>query len=288
MTILLTGGSGFIGSSLLHNQVFLDNNVYILSRSKKSNFKNVHFIQQDLSKKLSFKIKQNIDCIIHLAQSNNYRNFPEKADDIFKINTYATFNLLEWGRINKIKQFILASTGNVYQNNNKIHYEGEICIPEGFYATSKYSAELIAQNYVNYFNIKILRIFGAYGPSQKKMIIPNLIEKILTNSKISLAQKKGLVFNPIYIDDLIYYLNTLIKIQNKVNPDIYNIAGNDIIDLNQLCQILKHYLNKKIFIENTLEKEKYLIADITKIKKTTNYYPLISIIEGLKYVTDSL
>ena len=105
-TILITGSNGLIGYTLLEK---LSNNnfVYALSRKKielkHDNFKNIIC---DLSKPLDVeKLPKKVDIIYHLAQSEHFRNFPEKSTDIFNVNTISTLSLLEYARIAKCKKY---------------------------------------------------------------------------------------------------------------------------------------------------------------------------------------
>ena len=118
MKILLTGATGFIGSRLLKSlSSAQDNKLYCTTRAAKKpgDGESITWIHQDFSKKLDLSLfPVRLDTIIHLAQSKNYRNFPEQAIDIFDINVSSTVQLLDYGRQAGISSFVSASTGGVY------------------------------------------------------------------------------------------------------------------------------------------------------------------------------
>ena len=122
--------------------------------------------------------------VIHLAQSSNYRNFPFKADDIFKINVASTFELLEWCRKRKIKKFFLASSGNVYGDQSSLLKETSRTNPSSFYGVSKLAAEKISQSYQRVFSDSYFKNFHCFWARSKNMLIPNIINKIQNDEEI--------------------------------------------------------------------------------------------------------
>ena len=97
--ILITGSQGFIGKNLIR-ELNKQDAVNIFEASRKNG---LNLSEKNWTKNLP---EHEIDVVIHLAQSSNYRNFPSKADDIFKINVASTFELLEWCRKRKIKKIL--------------------------------------------------------------------------------------------------------------------------------------------------------------------------------------
>lgn len=240
MNILVTGASGFIGQSLiqeLSGDISISK-VYVLTRNAFWGFpKNIIQIECDLSSSnFEVYLPKNIDIVIHLAQSKEYKSFPEKAMDIFSINIASTQILLDWSRRIKIKHFIYASSGNVYGQNPKPLDEHSECLPTDYYGKSKYIAETLVSAYSSFFNTTILRIFGVYGPGQSAMIIPNLIDRVINRQEITLADGKGLIFTPLFITDCIRMLKTIISKSSK--SDIYNLSGNEVITLGEIVSMI--------------------------------------------------
>jgi len=181
MNILISGADGFVGSNLL-KKLLEEGSHEVYALSKKSGLQSsrkCHVIKCNLSDENFTKVlPNNVNVVVHLAQSNQYQNFPNEVDDIFKVNIIATQHLLDWSRKTGIKKFIFASSGNVYKPKNIMHSEEDACEPIGYYGATKYAAEQLMKAYNNFFQISILRLFGIYGPGQNKMTIPNIIKKI--------------------------------------------------------------------------------------------------------------
>jgi nucleoside-diphosphate-sugar epimerase len=254
LNILITGASGYLGSSLINKLSGLDTcNIYALSRTEpiKTYSSNIHFIHTDLSNIAWIShLPQQIDIVVYLAQSVKYRLFPEGAVDMMRINTQCVFELLEWSRINKVKKFIYASTGNVYKSSGNTLYESDPLFPASFYTASKINAENVVQQYSTFFETIILRIFSIYGPGQKNMLIPSVIERIKAGELITLAHNKGIILSPVYISDAVQMLERIIF--NTIKPGVYNFAGRENVSLAELVKIAEAVLKVKAMMKSII------------------------------------
>ena len=97
MNILLTGVNGLLGNSLA-SLLVKKTIMYMESLDEKyEKIKKVIYIKLDFSKRWSFKdLPNKLDTVIHLAQSNQFRNFPDEAGDVFKVNIESTARLLDF------------------------------------------------------------------------------------------------------------------------------------------------------------------------------------------------
>ncbi len=192
--------------------------------------------------------------------------------------------MLEWSKNNSVKKFIYASSGNVYSQSRKKLIENSLLGPSSLYGISKLAGEEIVKKYNNSFDTLIMRIFGVYGPGQKKMLIPEIIKKIKLKNEIFLAQSKGLYFTPIYIDDLINIIRELINRNFNQKNLVVNICGSEVVSLNDLVKKLEKLINKKAKIKITNDEIKYFIGSNELLLKLLNIKDLISLDKGLKLV----
>ena len=189
-TILITGCNGLIGGELVRI-LFKDPSLNLVGLARSQN-PLIKTLRIDLSQNWQeSELPENPDIIIHLAQSENFRSFPEKALDIFYTNTLSTVRLIDYAVKKKAKKFIFASSGGIYGDRDKIFAE-EDSLPVndlGYYLGSKLCSEIILDNYKNMLDIQLLRFFFAYGPGQNKtMLIPRLIEKIKKEEPIEIGR----------------------------------------------------------------------------------------------------
>ena len=266
--ILVTGANGLIGYNLI-NKLIEHHFVYAVTRSElKINNKNYREIKYDFYKNNKYDFfPKSVDIIYHLAQSENFRNFPEKAFEIYKVNTQSTLSLLEYGRKAGCEKFIYASSGGIYGNSNHGFNENTPLKQNkniGFYLTSKFCSELLLDNYNQFFNVIISRFFFVYGERQNKtMLIPRLLDNIKKGREINLNGEEGIKINPIYVDDAVNALIEMLKLSksNKVN-----IAGSEIISIKDICEIISSLLKIKPNYKKVDLKPLHLIGDISKMK----------------------
>jgi UDP-glucose 4-epimerase len=285
MRILITGVNGLLGKELAR-LLCKDNECFIfgLSRSEAIiELENYHHIQFDLNNSNFInKLPNQLDVIIHLAQSEKFRDFPSSALEIFNINTISTLKLLDFGRTIGLKKFIYASSGGVYGNKDVGFSEDSPVISTGdlgFYLSSKLCSEILADNYSDFFNVIQLRFFFMYGENQNKnMLIPRLLNSIINKKSIQLTGKGGITINPIYVSDAAKTVEKVLKLDRS---DKINIGGIENLSLKQIAEIISSKVNAQPIFEYIDKETKSLIGDIKKMKKEL-YTPKIMFEKGIE------
>ena len=251
MKILITGANGFIGRHLSHGLSHKHKLNFVVRRSQFGSNLGSTIIADLADANFIEGFPNEIDCVIHLAQSNRYREFPDGADDMRVINIDATARILEWARITKVKQFIYFSTANVYGESSGRLNEDSPTQPGSYYGATKLAAEHLALQYQKYFQVDVLRCFAVYGPGQVNMLISNLIEKIRAGEAINLAKGVGLVITPTYIGDLVGIIQNLISLSNVTYSRLANVCGDEEINLNHISHTIGRILGiQPILVEN--------------------------------------
>lgn len=259
MNVLITGVDGFIGQHL-SRLLAAKHDVYGVTRTLPSTRSQaaIKLVFADLSNPaFSDLLPRNIDCVIHLAQSQQYRDFPDGAEDMRRINIDATCKLLEWARKTCVKQFIFTSTANVYGKSTALLTESHATQPESFYGASKLAAEHLARQYQTYFQVDILRLFTVYGPGQKGMLIPNIIERITTGKPVTLAKGGGLYLTPIYVGDVVTTIEELIETPSKAASRLFNVCGDNTVHLGEIVKELEAAMATQAHIQYTDEEAQY-------------------------------
>ncbi len=211
--ILVTGATGFVGRHLIE-QLAADHDVVALSRREVPEFSRlgVQSLRADLGARVDLAAvlpPGGVDQIIHLAQSDGYRDFPGSAMDMFQVNVASTAALLDYAAKAGVKSFVLASTGSVYEPYANPMDEAAAQAPESHYARTKLAAELLAQSYSKLFNVCALRLFFPYGPQQTGRLVPNLFQRVQSGEPVMLdGEAGGMVFTPTHIDDVVAVLRT--------------------------------------------------------------------------------
>lgn len=276
MKILVTGGSGFIGSWLA-NSLSKDNDVTALDiSSNKSNLENkkIKLIKQDLSKKFSLN---NYDIIYHYAACPDVRLSGEKTDFIFKNNILSTYNLLEAIRKSDVGKIIFASTSAVYGHCVGSIVETQSLKPISNYGSSKVAGEALIQSYASTygFDYVIIRHANIFGPKSRHGVIWDFYHKLKKNPKELLILGNGLQ-NKSYL----YITDTLdaTLLASKQKNDIFNIGSDYQITVNNIAKIVADEMNlgKIIFSYSSSGKDPQpgwkgdvpsFLLDASKIKK---------------------
>lgn len=283
--ILVTGASGLVGSYLI--TLLTDKyKVYGISRTSPDYINdNYSHINIDISESKNYDLlPEKVDYIIHLSQSEDFRNFPDLAKKIFEVNSLSTLLLLDYARKISVKSFILASSGGVYgygdipfKENSQIQKNNEL----GFYLSTKICSEIIADNYTNFMNIITLRPFFIYGIQQNKsMLIPRLIESVFNNLPLKLQGKEGIKINPINVIDAAKAIEQSLKINKSVK---INLAGSEIVSIKDIGNIISEILKKKVEFEIDNSVPKSIMGDITLMKEVL-IKPEVSLENGISQI----
>lgn len=281
-SVIISGANGFIGRHLADYLRSKNLSVYTIFKDQKDIILNKSnpIICNLVEDKIEDKLPKNIDTFIHLAQSRNYRHFPNYADEIYKVNVYSTFKVLEWCRKNSVNRFVFTSTGSVYGQNKVVADETLSPNPHNFYAASKLNAELLARQYEQFFNVNILRLFTVYGPGQKDNVMSNLLMKVKLDENIQLARGVGAYLTPIYISDLTNIIHKLLSF--SINPkDPINICSNTKVGLNEVVDLIGKKLNKKVNITKTEEVINNATGDNSLLKKYIGHFDFYDLSHGI-------
>lgn len=289
--ILITGGTGLIGSHLL--PLLKDEyRLHLLLRQVSPHLEhepNITTQQINLASDWQpEQLPKSIDSIIYLAQSEYFREFPDKSEHIFQVNTYALLKLLNYAMQAGCKTFIYASSGGVYGSQDK-HLTEDQDPPArgnlGFYLSSKLCSEILLENYASYMNTIALRFFFVYGPGQNpSMLIPRLIRNVSQQSEITLQGERGLIINPIYVSDAARCVQGCLNIEGR---HTLNIAGNEELGLRDIGLYIADCLGTDAIFKVIGEQKQTLIGDISKLTQLFGS-PEIPFKQGVKRVVEHM
>ena len=233
---VVTGGTGFLGQAVLRNLTARGDEVVALARPRSSppSITGVRWVEQNLAGGLDDSLPSRAVAVIHLAQSRRYREFPEGAIDVFEVNTSATVRLLDYGRRVGAEAFIYASSGAVYEPGPKPVAESDTAKPGNFYAMSKLAGEQALGQFQRHLNAHSLRFFFIYGPGQRNMFIPGLVDRVRNGHDVTLGGPKGVSVNPVYVEDAATAVIASLKLSRSRT---LNVAGPDVVSVREIAEL---------------------------------------------------
>ena len=176
LSVLVTGGAGFIGSHITERLVKLGARVTVLDNFSTGSRKNLDHIKNDISViegdisniETCNQAAQNQQVIFHLAALVSVPESVENPEKCYAINIEGTKNLLLAAAKNNVPRFVFTSSSAVYGSQSGICSENMHCKPESPYGFSKLMGEFWCQEYTRSFEIQTscLRYFNVYGPRQ--------------------------------------------------------------------------------------------------------------------------
>ena len=290
MKIIVTGGSGFIGSNVV-KYLSKNHEVKIFDFKKPNNLDN-EFIQGDITD-AAHVINSIKDCdvVIHLAATLGVIHTEANPVLTLDTNLGGTINVLEACKINKINKIIFSSSSEVYGEPLKIPMdETDKPIPMTTYGVAKFAAEEYIKAYSKTFGLQytMFRLFNVYGDQQAiDWVLPEFVSKAITNKDI-IVHGDGLQTRSFcYVTDI---ANAFSLALDKANGELINIGNNhEPITIKELANKIINLSNSKSsvkfipFEESKRNRSEILIRvpNIKKAEKLLDYVPKISLEEGI-------
>jgi nucleoside-diphosphate-sugar epimerase len=266
--ILITGTDGLLGKQVANSCIRMGFQVYGVVRRMGYQDRGIAYIALDLSNSWSLDVlPSKIDVVVHLAQSNRFRDFPEGAEDLFGVNVATTAKLLNYTLKAGGTHFIYASTGGVYlpdsgqlNEDSRIHEPGRL----GAYFGTKICGEILVHSYSSFMTTTILRPFFIYGRGQKRdMLLPRILDRVKAGHAIQLQGGDGIRINPVHVDDAAEAI--MAAIDSPLSA-VVNIAGPEVLSIRQVAEGFGAYLNRPPVFELLSGKPHDLIADISLMR----------------------
>jgi len=300
MKILVTGGSGFIGSHLVSKLANTDE-IIVFDNGFRSNFDNISDIKNDIQlikgdiTKLEDwkKIPIDIDLAYHLAAINGTKYFYEIPETVLEVNVLGTLNFLNWLQKTNVKRFFFSSSSEVYGFPRVFPTTEDepLMIPDPknprfSYSSSKIMGEMIVINFAKKYGIDftIGRFHNVYGPRMGfEHVIPELIKKCTKNNEIIVQGDGNESRCFCYITDAIDGM-TLCTNHIDGRNEIFNIGNPRETKINELLRIIEKIHKKPIVpifkpFENAGTKRR--VPELSKLKKL-RYEPKILLEDGVE------
>ena len=289
MKILVTGGSGFIGSHVVDKLVEKKYEVRVFDKAKPLR-EDVEWFKGDLlSEKDALEACRDIEAVFHLAAIADVNVALSHFDLCLMVNEMGTMNFLKSATAQEVERIILASTTWVYgRNKGVVNEDTPIPFPEHIYTKTKIGQEQLLYSWHQHHGLPytILRYDIPYGPRlRSNMAISIFVRRAMRGEPITIFGDGNQGRCWIYVEDLAE--GNVAALAESGKNEIINLAGPEFVTMNQIAEALK-----EIFSDIHIKYEparphdfEGSVTSIEKAKKLLRWEPKTPFREGLrKYI----
>jgi UDP-glucuronate 4-epimerase len=305
MTVLITGGAGFIGSTIADRLLEEGKKVVVIDNmddyydpalkerniAKAEKSDHYRFYRGDIrdAALLGQIFSENsIELVIHLAAKAGVRPSLVDPELYYDVNVMGTLRLLEAMRSAGVKKLLFASSSSVYGNNKKTPFSesDNVDFPISPYAASKKAGELLCYNYHHLYDFDIfcLRYFTVYGPRQRpEMAISLFTRHIRDGLPIKMFGDGSSARDYTFIDDIVQ--GVLLAAEKLKGYDIINLGESSTISLKGMIETVEKVVGKKALIEQHPMQPgdvNLTYADISRAREKLGYQPTTDVESGIK------
>lgn len=295
MTILVTGGAGFIGSSLLRQLAKYNERLVCVDKfsyaSKQDNVPdNVEIYMADLADEEAVRYlfdQETFTDIFHLAAESHVDNSIKDCKPFIQSNVIGTVNLLQLALEKEVERFMHISTDEVFGSisegsfNEQSRYE-----PRNPYSASKAASDHFVNAYNKTYGLPtiITNCSNNYGPRQhREKMIPKIINSVRNNEPIPVYGDGKQIRDWIYVED---HCDALIELWNHGTVgDRYNIGGEcemrNIDLVNYILQLMNKPDHPIEFVNDRPGHDLRYSTSNKKIMTEINWSPKTDIATGL-------
>jgi nucleoside-diphosphate-sugar epimerase len=250
MKVLITGGTGFIGSRLTLRCLEKGYSVRILGQENTlAESENKALIEEKgaevvlatvTDRESVFESLEGIDIVFHLAAAQHEMNIPDER--FWDVNVNGTRNMLEASVQAGVKRFVHGSTIGVYGALEGVIDERSPCEPDNIYGVTKLEGERLVLSFKEKLPVVIIRISESYGPGDRRLL--KLFKAIDKNVFLMIGDGKN-VHHLIYIDDLIDGFLLAATAEEAIG-NVFVLSGKEPVTTNEMVAVITEQLGKNM------------------------------------------
>jgi nucleoside-diphosphate-sugar epimerase len=291
--VLVTGGTGFIGSHLVealikenYEVVVLDN----LSQGRREWLPSqASFMEGDITDvQVCKEAVKGVSAVFHLAAMSRVAPSIEKFEFCTEQNIIGTQNLLIASRDAKVKKFIYSGSSSYYGDNEPPYHEDQVPGCLNPYALSKYVGEQFCLMFTRIYNLPtvVLRYFNVYGPRQPRegsyaLVLGVFLDSWKKNKPLIIHGDGSQRRDFVHVRDVVQA--NIKAYQSQASGIVCNIGSGSNISIKEVADLIS---SNQVITDRRAGDAKITIADITNAKKYLHWEPKIGFSEGLKELMD--
>lgn len=304
MTLLITGGAGFIGSAFVRMILSRDRAMRVVVVDKLTyagNLENLNAVSHlagynfvraniaDSARMLDLVAAERPDAIIHFAAESHVDRSILTPLAAIETNLKGTFSLLEAARHNKIPRFVHVSTDEVYGSLDE-PAEADESFPlqaSSPYSASKAGSDLLVKSYFHTYKLPVLitRASNNYGPYQfPEKLIPLMINNALEGRPLPIYGDGMQICDWLYVDDHCRGIEAVL--QRGREGEIYNIGGNRSLPNREVVEriIAETGASRELmtYVGDRPGHDRRYALTSAKLMRETGWSPTVQFEDGLR------
>ena len=293
--VLVTGGSGFIGSHLVNRLiregcrevVVFDK---VIRSDKFHSDPGLKLVQGEITQIAGLKeIMSGVDYVFHMAVLP-LGACTQNPHACLEINVDGTFNLIETARDSGVKKIVFSSASSVYGDTERTMDERHPLNARTMYGASKIAGEYFLRAFydMHKLNYVILRYMNVYGPAQEGGLIMNVLKRIKSGTPPVIMGNGSQSFDFVYVDDVVNA--NILAMEKDVTDEAFNIGGEEEASVKDVVYTLLELTGSNLKPEFKLDEKVPMqrrVGSSQKAKKLLGYVPSVPLREGLKKVIEA-
>lgn len=306
MTVLVTGGAGFIGSSIVRALLARGDAVRVLDNFSTGNRGNLAELEHDVelvegdlrSYERVHAAVRGVEVVFHEGALPSVPRSVQDPLTTTAVNIEGTLNVLLAARDESVRRIVNASSSSVYGNTGELpRVESQAPDPISPYAVAKLAAERFCTSFSRVYAMEIvsLRYFNVFGPrqdpsSQYAAVVPRFIRAIDGGEAVTIYGDGEQSRDFTYVDNVVA-ANLLAADAAVASGEIVNVATGGSITVNALADAIGSMLGRSV--EKAYEPARKADvraswADLGEARRLLGYEPLVTFEEGLRRTADHL
>jgi nucleoside-diphosphate-sugar epimerase len=302
--VLVTGGSGFIGSHLVRKLLEEGNEVRVLDSFATGRRENLLDIRRDIdlvegdvrSYERAHASVRGCEFVFHQAALPSVPRSVQDPLTSHSANVEGTLNILLSARDCGVRRVVFASSSSVY-GAAPVLPKIESAMPEPIspYAVAKLAGEGYCRSFSRVYGLETiaLRYFNIFGPRQDPLseyaaVVPNLITALLSKGRFTVYGDGNQSRDFTYVENVVD-ANVKAMVANSAAGEVYNIASGHQVSISALIAEVESLTGDSVevtFAEPRSGEVRHSWADVQRANSQLGYVPLVDLHEGLRRTID--
>ncbi|WP_224447188.1 NAD-dependent epimerase/dehydratase family protein [Haloprofundus salilacus] len=294
-SVLVTGGSGFIGRHVLEELRDAGYGVAALTHASplpdRPGFEAVDAVDGDVTRFESLPSFEPYDAVVHLAGVVSVGDSLERPRRTYEVNTTGTVNVFERARADDVGSVVYGSSAAIYGIPDELPItESQSVEPLHPYAASKLAGEQVAKATANAYelDVAVVRPFTTYGPGQRSdNLIPHVVSQLQSGADVLELGNLSPTRDFVYVRDVASAIRTVVDSDRQAadegttddsptaadsTADVYNVGSESETSVREVVERLRSLMESDASIESTKKRDERveiprMVADCSRLKR---------------------